>query len=109
VSYTYSSPTPGKGPTAAFPVQHVDDFRTVHLAEVAAQLVSGGRQVVCAVEDAALADLLCRRLPIDTVGQAKRITLGPDADGALGKLAERVLTPVVRTSLIPALGQSAVS
>src|SRR3546814_13424081 len=40
------------------PVQHVDDFRTVHLAELAAQLVAEGRQIVCAVEDAALAELL---------------------------------------------------
>src|SRR3546814_11109944 len=46
------------------PVQHVDDFRTVHLAELAAQLVAEGRQIVCAVEDAALAELLSRRLPV---------------------------------------------
>jgi ABC-type hemin transport system ATPase subunit len=81
------------------PVQHVDDFRTVHLAELAAQLVSEGRQIICAVEDAALADLLCRRLPVDRPGAAKRITLGPDADGALTKLTERLLTPLMRNSL----------
>ncbi|MES2434876.1 MAG: hypothetical protein V4586_13770 [Pseudomonadota bacterium] len=45
------------------PVQHVDDFRTVHLAEVLAQLCASGRQVICAVEDSALDDLMCRRLP----------------------------------------------
>jgi len=82
------------------PVQHVDDFRTVHLAELASQLVSEGRQIICAVEDAALADLLCRRLPIDRPGGANRITLGPDADGALTKLAERSLNPPVRISLL---------
>ncbi len=86
------------------PVQHVDDFRTVHLAELAGQLVAEGRQLVCAVEDPALADLLCRRLPIDGPGAAKRITLGPDADGALGKVAERSLTPLVRNSLIASPG-----
>jgi len=42
------------------PVQHVDDFRTVNLAEVLAQLVASGRQLIVAVEDAAFADLLCR-------------------------------------------------
>ena len=89
------------------PVQHIDDFRTVHLAEVAAQLVSDGRQVICAVEDAALADLLCRRLPIDGIGRAKRITLGPDREGALGKLDERILTPLVLSSLLATSGQSA--
>ena len=91
------------------PVQHIDDFRTIHLAEVAAQLVSDGRQIICAVEDAALADLLCRRLPIERVGQAKRITLGPDTEGDLGKLSERTLTPLLRNSLLATPGQSAVS
>ena len=81
------------------PVQHVDDFRTVHLAELTARLVSEGRQIVCAVEDAALADLLCRRLPVDRLGAAKRITLGPDADGALAILAEHVLTPLMENAL----------
>jgi len=83
------------------PVQHVDDFRTVHLAELASHLVAGGRQVICAVEDAALADLLCRRLPIDRPEAAKRITLGMDGEGALTKLSERWLTPQVRNSLLP--------
>jgi chromosome segregation protein len=89
------------------PVQHVDDFRTVHLAEVTAQLVADGRQIICAVEDAALADLLCRRLPIKRTGDAKRITLGPDEDGALAKLNEKVLTPLMRYSLVQQPGQSA--
>jgi hypothetical protein len=34
------------------PVQHVDDFRTAHLAEVLAQLCASGRQVICAVKTA---------------------------------------------------------
>lgn len=82
------------------PVQHVDDFRAVHLAEVASQLVTGGRQVICAVEDEALADLLCRRLPVDHVGAGKRLTLGPNADGALAVLSERALHPLVQTSIV---------
>lgn len=89
------------------PVQHVDDFRAIHLAEVIAQLVSEGRQIICAVEDAALADLLCRRLPVGRPGDAKRITLGPDADGALAKLAERPLIPLVRNSIVVAHDQLA--
>ena len=39
------------------PVQHVDDFRTIHLAEVLAHLCHSGQQIVCAVEDSALAGL----------------------------------------------------
>lgn len=82
------------------PVQHVDDFRSVHLAEVMAQLASAGRQIVCVVEDAALADLLCRRLPILTSGEGKRITLGPDSDGALSKLLEQSLVPLISNALL---------
>jgi ABC-type hemin transport system ATPase subunit len=88
------------------PVQHVDDYRAVHVAEVCAQLANEGRQIICAVEDAALADLLCRRLPFDRLGEAKRITLGPDADGALAKLNERELNPLIRHSLLATPEQS---
>lgn len=91
------------------PVQHVDDFRAVHVAEVCAQLVKEGRQIICAVEDAAFADLLCRRLPIDRCGQGKRITLGPASSGALAKLDERELNPLIRRSLLATLEQSVAS
>ncbi len=77
------------------PVQHIDDFRSVHLAELLAQLVVDGRQIICAVEDPALADLLGRRLPIRAVGAGKRITLGPDVTGALSIREERQLQPPV--------------
>jgi chromosome segregation protein len=85
------------------PVQHIDDFRTVHLAELLAKLVAEDRQVVCAVEDAALADLLCRRLPIKASGSATRVSLGPDDEGALTKLAHQTLTPLRQHAL--ALGE----
>jgi chromosome segregation protein len=44
------------------PVQHIDDCRTDHLAEVCAHLIAQGRQVICAVEDEALADLFCKEM-----------------------------------------------
>src|SRR4029077_3569780 len=44
------------------PVQHIDDYRALNLVEVLAAIRRTGRQVIVAVEDAALADLLCRRL-----------------------------------------------
>lgn len=44
------------------PVQHIDDYRAVNLAEVLTAVRRTGEQVIVAVEDAALADLLCRRL-----------------------------------------------
>jgi hypothetical protein len=91
------------------PVQHIDDFRTVHLAEIGAQLVASGRQIICAVEDGALADLLCRRLPLSRIGEAKRVTLGQNAEGALAKIMERDLVPFVSNALLAQSGQSAAS
>jgi hypothetical protein len=82
------------------PVQHIDDFRSIQLTEVVAQLLAGGRQIICAVEDAALADLLCRRLPIDRQGDGKRVTLGPAPDGSLTKLKEFELAPLPQHSLV---------
>lgn len=82
------------------PVQHVDDFRTVHLAELLAVLVAEGRQVVCAVEDAALASLLCRRMPVKEAGDGRRIVLGPDKDGNLAVEAARDLVPHIASSLL---------
>ena len=82
------------------PVQHVDDFRSVHLAEVIAQLVVNGRQIVCVVEDPALADHLCRRLPITAPGEGTRVTLGTDADGALALLDHQTLVPFTGAALV---------
>ena len=41
------------------PVQHIDDYRALNLAEVLASIRRTGRQVIIAVEDVALADVLC--------------------------------------------------
>ena len=61
------------------PVQHIDDFRALHLIEVLAALRLGGRQIVCAVEDEALAGLLCRRLlsTSESVGRRYDLDIGP--------------------------------
>ena len=82
------------------PVQHVDDFRTVHLAEVLAHLCQSGRQIVCAVEDSALADLMCRRLPASDTAPAKRVTLGTDREGALTITHEQQIAPLTRRALV---------
>ncbi|TBA94442.1 AAA family ATPase [Rhizobium ruizarguesonis] len=76
------------------PVQHIDDFRALHLVEVLAALRSDGRQIICAVEDPALADLLSRRL-ISTATQGGRrvdIELGPL--GATSVVTEREIYPM---------------
>jgi chromosome segregation protein len=82
------------------PVQHVDDFRTVHLAEVLAHLCGSGRQIICAVEDSALADLMCRRLPTSERAPGKRVTLGTDRDGALAVTHEEEIGPLNRRAMV---------
>jgi chromosome segregation protein len=64
------------------PVQHVDDYRALNLVEVLSSIRKSGRQVIVAVEDAALADLLCRRLGSHTEEPGRRFELGIDADGS---------------------------
>lgn len=81
------------------PVQHIDDFRSVHLAELLGQLVREERQIICAVEDPALADLLCRKMPVRAPGSAKRITLGADGDGNISTLRDKDLLPMQRSIL----------
>jgi DNA repair exonuclease SbcCD ATPase subunit len=44
------------------PVQHIDDYRALHLAETLTAVRKTGLQVICTVEDAELAELLARRL-----------------------------------------------
>ena len=82
------------------PVQHVDDFRTVHLAEVLAHLCQSGRQIICAVEDRALADLMCRRLATAEMAPGKRVTLGSDKNGALAIVRETQVPPFDRHVLL---------
>ena len=82
------------------PVQHVDDFRTVHLAEVLAHLCHSGQQIVCAVEDSALADLMCRRLSSSGEVKGKRITLGTSDDGSLRIIQECGVAPLYHRALV---------
>jgi chromosome segregation protein len=44
------------------PVQHIDDYRALNLVEVLAAIRRTGRQIIVAVQDTALANVLCRRL-----------------------------------------------
>lgn len=64
------------------PVQHVDDFRALHLVEVLSVLRNANRQIICAVEDPELADLLCRRLRSTPEAPGARVELDCDANGA---------------------------
>lgn len=76
------------------PVQHIDDFRALHLIEVLAALRLGNRQIVCAVEDEALAELLCRRLlsTSESIGRRYDLDIGPD--GATTVVLEKDVPPM---------------
>jgi DNA repair exonuclease SbcCD ATPase subunit len=65
------------------PVQHIDDFRALQLVEVLAAFRADGRQIICAVEDSALADLLCRRLSDAQAGNGRRVQIDTGPQGGM--------------------------
>jgi putative transposase len=76
------------------PVQHIDDFRALQLVEVLSSFRQAGRQVVVAVEDEALADLLCRRM-LSTPEQAgRRYTIDFNERGAANVTARLDVPPM---------------
>lgn len=76
------------------PVQHIDDFRAIHLVEVLAAFCFAGRQIVCAVEDSALADVLCRRLPSTSDALGKRYDIDIGVNGVATILSEKEIFPM---------------
>ena len=58
------------------PVQHIDDYRALHLAEVLSSIRQLGHQVICTIEDQALANLLCRRLRSSDSEEGLLVELG---------------------------------
>jgi hypothetical protein len=86
------------------PVQHIDDFRALHLIEVLAAFRLDGRQIVCAVEDQALAELLCRRLLSTTDAIGKRYDIDIGQDGAATIVSDMEIPPLPVAYCVP--GQS---
>ncbi|MGZ5231102.1 MAG: hypothetical protein ACXWC3_13815 [Burkholderiales bacterium] len=76
------------------PVQHIDDFRALHLVEVLAALRLDGRQIICAVEDASLADLLCRRLVSTANEGGRRLDIGVGPLGATSVVTDQEIYPM---------------
>ena len=64
------------------PVQHIDDYRALNLVEVLSAIRRTGRQIVVAVEDPALADLLCRRLRSIAKETGRRFDLSCNSNGS---------------------------
>ena len=64
------------------PVQHIDDYRALNLVEVLSAVRRTGRQVIVAVEDPALADVLCRRLRSTAIEVGRRFELSTAKNGS---------------------------
>jgi DNA repair exonuclease SbcCD ATPase subunit len=81
------------------PVQHIDDYRALNLVEVLAAIRRTNRQVIVAVEDSALADLLCRRLRSETTAIGRIFELGTSKSGAAEIAMSRDVYPMPRLVL----------
>lgn len=81
------------------PVQHVDDYRALHLVETLSSLRMLGRQVICTTEDPALADLLCRRLRSTYDDDGVRIDLEYVPQQGVSVRSKRLITPLARETL----------
>ncbi|HEX4409966.1 MAG TPA: AAA family ATPase [Xanthobacteraceae bacterium] len=84
------------------PVQHIDDYRALNLVETLAAIRRSGRQIIIAVEDAALADLLCRRLR-STIGElGRRFDLQTSKGGTAEIASTQDIVPMPHAVLRPA-------
>ena len=81
------------------PVQHIDDFRALHLVEILAALRQGHRQIICAVEDASLADLLCRRLFSTSEEPGRRYDLDFGPSGSV-VIADKMDVPPMSSGVL---------
>lgn len=81
------------------PVQHIDDYRALNLVEVLAAIRRTDRQVIVAVEDPALADLLCRRLRSTTGDIGRAFELHTSKTGAAEIASTRDIYPMPKLVL----------
>ena len=77
------------------PVQHIDDYRALNLVEVLAAIGRSGRQIVVAVENVALADLLCRRLrsSIGEIGRRFELRTSKTGSAEIASVEDIYLMP----------------
>ncbi len=84
------------------PVQHIDDYRALNLVEVLAAIRRTGRQVIVAVEDSALGDLLCRRLRSSSGDLGRHYELRVSNTGTAMIASGQEVYPMPRLVLRPA-------
>lgn len=90
------------------PVQHIDDFRALHLVEVLSSFRQVGRQIVVAVEDEALADLLCRRMLSTPEDGGRRYTIDFNEHG-MADVTARVEIPPMAPGILRQFDDTQVS
>jgi chromosome segregation protein len=81
------------------PVQHIDDYRALHLVETLASMRMVDRQIICTVEDPALADLLCRRLRGAAESDGVRIDLEYTPQIGVSAKPPCAVRPLTKTAL----------
>jgi chromosome segregation protein len=81
------------------PVQHIDDYRALNLVEVLTAIRRTDRQVIVAVEDSALADLLCRRLRSEPSSAGRIFELQTSKAGTAEIAVKRDIYPMPRLVL----------
>jgi chromosome segregation protein len=81
------------------PVQHIDDYRALNLVEVLSAIRRTGRQIIVAVEDGALADVLCRRLRASIGDFGRRFDLRTSKTGSAEISATEDVHPLPREVL----------
>jgi len=81
------------------PVQHIDDYRALNLVEVLTAIRRTNRQVIVAVEDPALADLLCRRLRSDRAAVGRIFELRTSKTGTAEIANTRDIYPMPKLVL----------
>ncbi len=84
------------------PVQHIDDYRALHLTEVLASIRGIGRQVICTVEDVALANLLARRLKSERESGGKIVRMTYSSTDGIAIESEKTIYPMPRNLLVTA-------
>ena len=81
------------------PVQHIDDYRALNLVEVLSAVRKTGRQVIVAVEDPALADVLCRRLRSTPTEAGRRFEFSTTKSGSASIERQIDISPLPRQVL----------
>jgi chromosome segregation protein len=83
------------------PIQHIDDFRSLHLVEVLSAVRRFGQQIICAVEDEGLAELMCRRIRQGEFGEGRLIKMEYRVGEGANMESSFLITPPARQLLLP--------